>query len=101
MDLVTSTGTHRVMGGWEYDSVGNVVKSWKGDVAFTGPNAVDRLTYDWTNPLLPTQLVVTDALIPATISTYVIERDSNSTKPKVRSISGDCPDLRSRPELEV
>lgn len=91
MDLVTSTGIHRVTGAWEYDGVGNVVKSWKGDVAFNGPNAIDKLTYAWTNPALPTQLVVTDALTPATASTYVIERDSNSTKPRVKSISGDCP----------
>lgn len=91
MDLVTSTGIRRVTGAWEYDGVGNVVKSWRGDVAFNGPNAIDRLTYAWTNPALPTQLVVTDSLTPATASTYVIERDSNSTKPRVKSISGDCP----------
>ncbi|MCC7110455.1 MAG: RHS repeat protein [Deltaproteobacteria bacterium] len=90
MDLVTSTGIHRVEGGWEYDASANVIKSWKGDGAFTGPNAIERLSYAWTNPEQPTKLVLTDAIGSAP-TTYMIGRDTVSGKPRVRSVSGDCP----------
>jgi RHS repeat-associated protein len=88
-DLVSTDSIHRILGAWQYDSSGNVAKTWRGDVAATGPNAVDTYTFSYTNPALPTQSMVVDPLGQTT--TYAIARDNGSSKPKVTQISGDCP----------
>ena len=90
MDLVASVGgARRVEAAWSYDSAGNVAQLWHGDPVATGPDAADRYSFAYDNPQLPTQTTVADAF--GTPAVYSIARDTVSTKPKVLSVSGDCP----------
>jgi RHS repeat-associated protein len=89
LDLVGTDSVHRVEAAWEYDGSGNVARTWKGDVSATGPNAVEVYTFSYTNPLLPTQAMVTDPL--GKTATYTIGRDTGSRKPKLLQLDGDCP----------
>jgi RHS repeat-associated protein len=93
MDLVSGS-LRRVVAAFEYQAgTNNVAKSWRGDPSFTGPNAVDKVTYSFTNPALPTQTVVTKT-VSATfdqVTTYGIGRDTVSRKPKLLSMQGTCP----------
>jgi len=89
MDLVDASSNRRVVAAWEYDLSGNVVKTWKGDTSFTGTDAVEKWSFSFDNPLLPATTTVTDPL--GNTSTYTFGRDSNSDKPRLASISGDCP----------
>ena len=93
MDLVSGP-QGRVVAAFEYQAgSNNVAKSWRGDPAFTGPNAVDKVTYSYTNPTRPTQAVVTRT-VSATfnqVTTYNLARDTVSGKPKPTSIQGSCP----------
>jgi RHS repeat-associated protein len=98
IDLL-SAAEGRVMAGFSYLAGTNVVeKSWRGDPLFTGPNAVDKVTYSYTNPSLPTAITVTRVVRETPLSptfdqvtTYNIGRDTVSSKPKVTSIQGSCP----------
>ena len=93
VDLVTGS-EHRVEAAFEYEpGTNNVAKSWRGDPSFTGPNAVDKVTYSYTNPALPTQTVVNRTVSPTfnQVTTFAIARDTVSLKPKVTSILGSCP----------
>ncbi|HEY2293451.1 MAG TPA: hypothetical protein VGM86_22335, partial [Thermoanaerobaculia bacterium] len=89
VDLVSTDLVHRVEAAWELDASGNVARTWKGDPSATGPNAVEKYTFAYTNPALPSQSTVTDPLGQTT--TYSISRDSGSSKPKITQINGDCP----------
>ena len=89
IDTVATDLSRRIEAAWEYDGNGNVAKTWKGDPLFTGPNAVEKYTFSYTNPTLPTATDVTDPL--GNVSTYTLGRDVRSTKPKIFSISGGCP----------
>ncbi len=70
----------------------------RGELACTGLSAVkpvDKLTFAYTNPTLPSQTVVThyltDTGTPVTMPvTYTIERDPRSIKARVKAMSGDC-----------
>jgi RHS repeat-associated protein len=88
-DLVGTDLSHRVEAAWEHDAAGNVAKTWKGDPVSNGPNAVELYTFVYTNPVAPSQAVVTDPLSLPT--TYTIARDAGSNKPKITKIQGDCP----------
>ncbi|HEV7672504.1 MAG TPA: RHS repeat-associated core domain-containing protein [Thermoanaerobaculia bacterium] len=99
VDLLGTDGTsRRIEQTFEYDSVGNTTAMCRGEIACTGPSAVapvDKMTFTYTNPTLPTQTVVTRFLTnggtPVTMPvTYVIERDSRSIKARIKSISGEC-----------
>ncbi len=98
-DLVGTDLTRRIEAAWEYDAAGNVAKTWRGDPAFNGPNAVDLYTFVYTNPALPTQAAVTDPL--GKVTTYTIARDSGSRKPKVTRIEGDCPSCGTGPNTSL
>ena len=89
MELVDGSGSRRVEGAWEYDLYGNVIHSWKGDTSFSGTNAVDKWSLSFDNPILPATTTATDPL--GNTLTYVFARDTNSDKPKLTSLSGDCP----------
>ncbi|HYU33016.1 MAG TPA: RHS repeat-associated core domain-containing protein [Thermoanaerobaculia bacterium] len=93
MDLVSGP-QGRVAAAFEYAAgSNNVAKSWRGDPSFTGPEAVDKVTYSYTNPALPTQAVVTRT-VSATfnqVTTYALARDTVSAKPKLSSMQGSCP----------
>ena len=99
VDLVGTDGTsRRIESTFEYDTLGNTTALCRGEIACTGPSAgspVDKLTFAYTNPTLPTQTVVTHFLThdapPVTMPvTYTIERDPRSIKARVKSMSGDC-----------
>jgi RHS repeat-associated protein len=84
----------RVTAAFEYQpGSNNVERSWRGDPAFTGPAAVDKVTYSYTNPALPTETVTTRAVSPTfnQVTTYNIGRDPASGKPKITSVQGSCP----------
>ena len=84
----------RNMASFSYLAGTNLVEnSWRGDPSFSGPNAVDKTTFAYTNPSLPTQIVVTSTVSGSfnRATTYVVGRDTVSTKPKVTSIQGTCP----------
>jgi RHS repeat-associated protein len=81
----------RVESAWEYDGHGNVVKTWKGDVSFTGPDAVERWQFSFDDPTLPTETTVTDPLGDITIHTFDAGRTSVRQQPKVVQASGGCP----------
>ncbi|HWM92937.1 MAG TPA: RHS repeat-associated core domain-containing protein, partial [Thermoanaerobaculia bacterium] len=84
----------RVMSAFEYQTgTNNVSRSWKGDPAFSGSNATEKVTYSYTNPTLPTQSVVTRTVSGTfdQVTTYGIGRDSVGTKPKITTVQGSCP----------
>jgi RHS repeat-associated protein len=93
MDLVSGP-LGRVAAAFEYAAgTNNVAKSWRGDPSFSGPNAVDKITYSYTNPARPTQAVITKA-VSATfdqVTTYALGRDTASSKPRLSSMTGSCP----------
>ncbi|MEA2560636.1 MAG: hypothetical protein QOH06_2140 [Acidobacteriota bacterium] len=84
----------RVMAAFAYYAgTNNVSQSWRGDPLFTGPAAVDKVTYTYTNPTLPTQSVVARTVSASfnQVTTYILGRDTASGKPRVTSIQGSCP----------
>ena len=89
LELEGTDATRRVEQGWDYDAEGNVVHTWKGAASFADPAAVDAWELSFDDPVLPTVTTVTDPL--GDVSTYAIGRDPGSTKPRVESVSGDCP----------
>lgn len=97
MIRVSTTGTERIEGAWEYDVYGNVTKSWKGSNAFDSA-AVDKWQFSYDDPADPTVTTVTDPL--GGVSTHTFERDPVSNKPRVLSISGDCPTCGSGPNMQ-
>jgi len=99
MDLVGTDGSRRVDSAWEYDARGNTVKIWRGDTSFTGANAVEKWSFSFDNPSLPAVTMVTDPL--GKVSTYTIGRDTVSLKPRLASISGDCPSCGLGPNTQL
>ena len=91
--LVGADLSGRVEAAFEYDSFGNVVKAWAGDPSFTGPQAVDRQAFSYTNPSLPTQTVATRTVSGTfnQVTTYAIGRDARSNKLRITSMQGSCP----------
>ncbi|HWM89764.1 MAG TPA: RHS repeat-associated core domain-containing protein [Thermoanaerobaculia bacterium] len=93
MDLVSGP-LGRVTAAFEYQAgSNNVARSWRGDPAFAGPNAIEKITYGYINPSLPTETVVTREVSGTfdQVTTYDLARDPLSGKPKVTSIQGSCP----------
>ncbi|HEY2294596.1 MAG TPA: hypothetical protein VGM86_28175, partial [Thermoanaerobaculia bacterium] len=89
----TDNVSSRVEAAFEYDGNGNVAKAWKGDISYTGTNAVNRQELTYTNPQAPTKTDVKE-WIDATQSettTYEFDRDPRSIKARVNKITGDCP----------
>ncbi|NJL26876.1 MAG: RHS repeat protein [Thermoanaerobaculia bacterium] len=89
LELLGTSGGMRVEEAWEYDATGKVVRNWRGDPSFTGPNAVAKTSLSFDDPLQPTETTVTDAL--GKVSLYTIERDPASVKPRLIQLSGGCP----------
>ncbi len=99
MELVSTTDTRRVLHAWEYDDFGNVTRAWSGDASATGPNAVEVWSFAYDDPTLPTETTVTDPL--GQVAVYTLGRDTVSSKPKVLSLSGDCPACSLGPNTEL
>jgi RHS repeat-associated protein len=90
VELEGTDGTSvRIVRAYAYDTTGNVIDTWAGNVSPTGPDAVDRWQYAFDNPLLPAETTVTDPL--GDTSTYSIGRDPASRKPRLLETDGDCP----------
>lgn len=89
----TDNTTARVEAAFEYDSDGNVIKSWSGDTSFTGTDAVDRQEFTYDNPQFPASTEVLEWIDGSTseTTTYELSRDPVSIKARIDSISGDCP----------
>lgn len=97
--LPADAGPRRVLQAWSYDGFNNVVQMWRGDPSFAGPDAVETWQLAYDNPSLPTTTTVTDPL--GAVSTYSIGRDTNSRKPKLVSLSGDCPTCGTGPNSQL
>ncbi|HEX2641435.1 MAG TPA: hypothetical protein VHU81_00475, partial [Thermoanaerobaculia bacterium] len=89
MTLVGTDASERIEGAWEYDSAGNVLRTWKGAATATDPAAVEVYQFSFDNPSQPASTTVTDPL--GKVSTYQIGRDTRSRKPRLSQLSGDCP----------
>ena len=87
--------SERVEQAYEYNSAGLVSRTWKGDISFDGPDAVDKWSYGYTIPApgserKPTEVAVVDPL--GDISTYTIDYpDPDSDVPVVTEVEGGCP----------
>ena len=95
IDELGTDASRRVKKAWEYDAAGNVVKTWRGDTV-AGPNGdapgaapVDLWALEFDDPTQPAATLVTDPL--GAVATYQVEREPQSGKTRVTSISGDCP----------
>ncbi len=86
--LVGTDGSERIEGAWEYDSRGNVLRTWSGDETSSGSQAIDAYRFSFDNPFRPTESQVTDPL--GNITTYRLDRDPGGVKSRFTSISGDC-----------
>lgn len=74
----------RVEAAWEYDSSGNLLRTWKGSETFS--SGVDR--YEWEY-LSNSSTRIVDAYGGDT--TYTFDREPLSGKPRVLTVVGDCP----------
>jgi RHS repeat-associated protein len=95
--------TGRVEAAFEYDSFGNVIKSWKGDPSYTGPNAVSRQELTYTNPQSPTRTDVLEWIngTQSQVTTYEYDRDPRSIKMRINKITGDCPICGTGPSSQL
>ena len=104
IDEVGTDASRRVKKGWEYDAVGNTVRTWRGETTAgptgdaPGPGAVDVWTFGFDDPTSPSETLVTDPL--GGLATYLYDRDPQSGKTRVRSISGDCPSCGLGPNVQ-
>lgn len=89
IELEGTDASIRVERGYEYDAFGNAVRTWRGAPTPGDPAAVDVWQLAFDDPIDPTVTTVTDPLGNAAVYTY--DRDPDSPKPRLRSISGDCP----------
>ncbi|HEV8240340.1 MAG TPA: hypothetical protein VGS57_13305 [Thermoanaerobaculia bacterium] len=96
--LIATDLSSRVVARFEYDSSGNVLKSWRGDPDFANAAAVDKRTFSYTNATFPTNTTVVDGLGNQTI--FEIGRDGVAgTKAKVLSREGSCPSCGLPPKV--
>ncbi|NJL27934.1 MAG: RHS repeat protein [Thermoanaerobaculia bacterium] len=88
LTLVGTDLSERIEAAWRYDASCRVIAVWKGSAQPEDATAVDVWRFAFNaNPA--TQTAVTDPLLK--ISTYVIERDPKSTKPRIKKTTDDCP----------
>jgi len=101
--LLGTLGSRRIERAWQYDALGNVVATWEGSVVagLNGPepaaDAVNHYQFSYDDPAFPTQTTFTDPLDNPSV--YVFDRDPASRKPRVKSITGDCPTCGSGPNV--
>lgn len=95
----------RIAQGFEYDAVGRVSKSWRGDPAFAGPLSVDRLDLVYKGGALPAKTTILDWVLndggggtPLKQETiFLVERDAQSPKARIRRVEGECPSCGGTP----
>src|SRR5829696_835425 len=104
MRLIGTDGvTGRVEVAYEYDAFGNVIRAWSGDPVYTGPNAVNRQEFTYTNPQFPTRTQVKEWLDATQSETtiYEFDRDPVSIKARINKITGDCPTCGLGPNSQM
>ncbi len=99
MILVGADDAERVEGAWEYDDRRNVVRTWRGADDFEDSAAVDTWELAYDDPDEPAEVTVTDPLGQETL--YEIEREAESSKPRLARISGDCPSCGLGPNSQL
>jgi len=73
MVLEGTDASERILGAWEYDALGNVVRIWRGAAAFEDVAAVQKWSFTFDDPQLPTETVITDPL--GNTMTYFFGKD--------------------------
>jgi len=105
LELVSNLdpGNRRVIGAWAYDDFGNVIQTWQGDTITgssgedqPGIDAIELHEIDFSNIDDPEPSQGFTGMVSVTgplgdMTTYVVDRDSGSEKPRIASVSGDCP----------
>jgi RHS repeat-associated protein len=101
--LVGTDGAERVLGAWEYDGEGNVARAWRGAEDFA--SGVDRYELAYDNPFEPEQTTVTihRSDTEREVVVYTLSRTAQwvGAKPRVTSISGDCPSCGLGPNAQL
>ena len=90
--------SERITAAFEYDSQGNTVRMWRGDVDFA--NGVDQWQFAFDNPVLPTATTITDPLGNTFTRTWA-DRDWVTDKARLASVNGDCPTCGLGPNTQL
>ena len=100
MTLVGTDASERILAGYEYDTEGNVVTTWRGAAGPTDPGAVDRWTLAFDDPEKPEETTVTDPL--GNVSVYTLAtRPNRNVKPKLVELEGSCPTCGLGPNTQL
>lgn len=93
----------RVELAWEYDGLGNVVKTWRGSPEFA--TGVERHEFAYDNPIEPTRTTFTihRSETEREVVVYNVSRTAAyaGAKPRVTSISGDCSSCGLAPNSQL
>jgi RHS repeat-associated protein len=93
----------RVESAWEYDGLGNVVKTWRGSPDFA--TGVERHEFAYENPIEPTRTTLTihRSGTEREVVVYNLSRTVAyaGAKPRVTSISGDCSSCGLAPNSQL
>ncbi len=83
----------RTLRAYSYDDYGNVIQAWTGSTSFS--TGAEKYAFAYDNPESPTQTTVTteidNSALRTEVTTFSFEREVNSSKIRLRSVSGSCP----------
>jgi RHS repeat-associated protein len=99
VELVGTDASRRVVRGYQYDDLGNAVRSWQGAASPTDAAAVDAWQLAFDDPAAPSVVTVTDPLGNASTHTY--DRAPGSGRPRLLSVAGDCPGCGLDPNSQL
>lgn len=88
----------RLLRGWNYDSWGNVYRSWTGASNYTDAAASEKWELTFTDPTEPTAATVTDPL--GQVASFTVGRDPYG-KVRVEEITGGCPVCGTSPGSQL
>ena len=91
LELLNVGGTDsRVEAAWEYTAGGRIYRTWKGADTWSDTAAVEKYEFSsYDDESQPTAVDVTDPF--GQVASYTIGYDTDSVKPRLESISGQCP----------
>ena len=91
LELLNVGGTvSRVEAAWEYTDGGRIYRTWKGADTWSDAAAVEKYEFSsYDSESQPTAVDVTDPF--GQVASYTIGYDTDSVKPRLESISGQCP----------
>jgi YD repeat-containing protein len=101
--LVGTDASERIEAAWEYDDLGNVVRSWKGAAAFADAAAAETIELAYDTPALPRRTDVTLPIRPGvsdSASYAIAARAAMGEKPRITAITGGCPACGSGPNSQ-